>query len=221
MITIPQVTAELVDETPLLEDSLARGIINLSALARELQPEIEARTMKPVQIGAIVAALKRLLPALRRQSRNQSLAKLGDISVRADLVEYNFTNSTALSRCHQNLIKRLERHPQVFFNLTQGVFETNIIVSRGAAADVEASFAGAELRSRLADLAAITLLLPPANVDTPGTYYNVLKVLFRHSINLVEVVSTAQELTLVLRNADIERAFSVIQQAFYRDATRR
>ena len=183
MITIPQITADLIEESPLLEDSLARGIINLSALARELQPEIEARTLKSVQLGAIIAALKRLVPLLQRQNRNQVLSKLGDISVRSDLIEYSYINSPQLPRCHQALIRRLEAVPQAFFSLTQGVFETNIIVSQRVGTDVEEIFAAAQLRSKLSDLAAITLILPPNNVKTPGTYYQVLKVLYRHGIN--------------------------------------
>lgn len=60
MITIPEVVAELVSKKPFLEEGLSRGLINLSALARELQPQIEKRLYKNVQTGAIVMALKRI-----------------------------------------------------------------------------------------------------------------------------------------------------------------
>lgn len=215
MITIPHVTAEIVRESPLLEDYLLRGLVNLSALAREIQPEVELRTQKSVQIGAIVAALKRLVPTLKFREKNTVLDNLGDISVRSDLVEYSFINSPELAACHQRLIERLEAYPQVFFNLTQGVFETNVIVSQKVSADVEEIYAKAKQRVRLDQLSAITLLLPPDNVGSPGTYYQVLKVLFWHGINLIEAVSTYQELTILFENKDIDRAFSVLQRSFY------
>jgi hypothetical protein len=42
MITVPEMARKHLRELPLLEEAIARGLINLSALARELQPGIEA-----------------------------------------------------------------------------------------------------------------------------------------------------------------------------------
>ena len=47
-------------------------------------------------------------------------------------------------------------------------------------------------------------------METPGVYYSILKQLAWEGINLVEVSSTYTELTLILHEKDINRAFSII-----------
>ena len=60
MVTVPETVLEIIHESPFLEEGLSRGLINLSSLAREMKSEVEERTMKDVQIGSIVMALKRI-----------------------------------------------------------------------------------------------------------------------------------------------------------------
>ncbi len=65
MITVPEVVEEMVKESPFLEEALEADLINLSSLARQMQKEIQKKLYKDIQIGAIVMALKRLLPKLK------------------------------------------------------------------------------------------------------------------------------------------------------------
>lgn len=44
MISTSEVVQSIIQKSPLLEDGLARGIINYSALARDLRPQIEKKT---------------------------------------------------------------------------------------------------------------------------------------------------------------------------------
>ena len=61
------------------------------------------------------------------------------------------------------------------------------------------------------DLSAITLILPKEAVFVPGVYYSVLKALAWEGINFVEVVSSYTELTIILQNSNVDRAFSVLK----------
>ena len=62
MVSISHVVEDIVKHRPYLSESLAAGIINVSSLARQLQPDVEKALLKEVNTGAIVMALNRLAP---------------------------------------------------------------------------------------------------------------------------------------------------------------
>ena len=57
-------------------------------------------------------------------------------------------------------------------------------------------------------------MLPPGTAQIPGIYSQLLKSLAWEGINVVEVVSTLNELTIVLEEERIDAAFSIIKRLF-------
>ena len=60
MKTIAAKVSEYIKTKPYLSTALSQGIINLTSLARKIQPDIENSIKKPAKSGAIVMALKRI-----------------------------------------------------------------------------------------------------------------------------------------------------------------
>ena len=103
MISVAQAVEGIVKHKPYLSESLAAGIINISALARQIQEEVEKLLGKPVNAGAIVMALNRLAPYLQVREQvqlNKLLNNMGDIILRSNLCDYTFKNSNTLMDCH-------------------------------------------------------------------------------------------------------------------------
>ena len=93
MISVAQAVEGIVKHKPYLSESLAAGIINISALARQIQEEVEKLLGKPVNAGAIVMALNRLAPYLQVREQVQLiklLNNMGDIILRSNLCDYTF-----------------------------------------------------------------------------------------------------------------------------------
>ena len=99
-----------------------------------------------------------------------------------------------------------------FLTFTQGLFETTIITSTPLVPAVEKAFAAEQRIARLDDLAAVVIRLPADSVHQPGVHYSLLKQLAWHGLNVVEVVSTYTELTVVFARQDVDRAFSVLME---------
>ncbi len=212
MKTIATEIEQLVGKSPLLEEGLARGIINVSALAREFLPVLAENLQRPVSESAVMMALKRLQPNLSSRQRDMRpiLARMGDLTVRSNLVEITYRKSPDTLARQQVLLKRLQDLGDQFITFTQGVFEMTIITSAGLAVDVQRAFEGEKMIVRLDGLAAIVIRLPADTVQIPGVHYTLLKQFAWHDINLVEVVSTYSELTLVMEREDVDRGFSVL-----------
>ena len=61
-------------------------------------------------------------------------------------------------------------------------------------------------------LASLTIRIPVEAVNNPGYFYSLTKALNWESINIIEIVSTLRELTFILRDIDISRAFETIKK---------
>lgn len=213
MITIPELVKEKIEETPFLEELLEKGIVNYSALARTIKPELEDELLKTIKEGSIIMALRRMSKKYRsRPEMKKIFAKTPDMVIRSNLIEFTFINSDSLLNKHKNLLEKIEQQRQYFFTITQGVFETGVIISQELEERIRDIFNGEKIIDELTDLSAITIRLPKENVTTSGVYYFILKALAFKNINVIEVVSTYQEITLILETKEIDKAFSVLKK---------
>lgn len=215
MLTIPEVVEKIVLNTFFLEEGLSRDIINHSALAREIKPEIESTLMKEVHLGAIIMALRRLSIHLKKNSiqKKINLLKIGDLTVRSNLVEYTYLNSDSIIEKQKQLIEILGEKKGSFITFTHGVFETNLIISENTKQDIEMIFKDEKQISKIDKLSAITIKLPKEAVYTPGVHYYILKQLAWGGINVVEEVSTYTEFTIILENDKVDQAFSILKNS--------
>lgn len=215
MYTVAEAVEELLRHSTLLEEGLEKGIINYSALAREMKPKISEKVMKEIETGAIVMALKRHADRLKKQLRAGNIfTKTPDITVRSNLVEYTFANSPTLSAAQYRFFTRVHTDsPAPFLIITQGIFETTLIVSETLSDHVQHYFSQERTVSAFTNLSGITIKLPTVTVTTPGVYGKILRALEWDGINVVEVASTYTEFTIILNDGDIDRAFATIKKA--------
>lgn len=216
MITISEVVEDIINDSPFLEEGISKNIINYSSLARKIKPEIEEKLLKKIKTGAIIMALRRISKKnINKLSFKKNIfSKSLDMIVRSNLVEYTFSNSDSFLAKHKTLLGKIDNQNKYFFTITQGVFETGIIVSQELKSKVKEVFENEKVIKELTDLSSITVKLPEANVTTPGVYYFILKELAWHNINIIEVVSTYQEITLILKTEEIDKAFSILKKGF-------
>lgn len=216
MLSIATKVERIVLESSFLTEGLRRGLINLSELARQLQPQLESDLWKPVGQAAVVMALRRVAERLPQQpSPSRAIAlvrKTGELTTRTELTEYTFRHSDSIHECHRALLARAEPMRGAFVTVTRGVNEVMIICSRPLTPVVEQVFAGERLLARQDNLNAVTLHLSPDTSREPGIYHTILKQLAWDKINLVNMICTYTELTLLLEQDQTGAAFSVLSR---------
>lgn len=216
MLTIPHAVEEVVKNKPFIESALIEGLINLSALARQLKFEIERKVGKEVNDSAIIMALNRLVPRLEQISDSRSknvMQNIGDIIVRSNLCDYTFRNSITLYQCQADLLKSIQSMKGVFCTFSQGVYETTLVVSNITLSLVDEIFVKEHKLAQGKNLSSITIKLPLENTSCPGVYYYIFKELAWENINVLEVISTTNEFTVVVSDNDIQRAFTILMDA--------
>ena len=214
MRTIASEVTNYIKTTPFLSTALSQGIINLTSLAREIQPNIEKGLRKPARSGAIVMALKRISDSLEFISTHKIvgvLKNLGDITVRSSLVDYSFSISESLLLSQGKLLSKIENLKDVFYTSSRGVAESNIIVSKNISHFVDELFQKEICNSKIENLSSITIKLPNENVTIPGIYYFIFQRLSWEGVNINEVISTSNEFTILMNEESVNTAFQVIK----------
>ena len=61
-------------------------------------------------------------------------------------------------------------------------------------------------------LSCITLYLPDENTEIAGYYYFILKKIAWEGINIIEILSTTNEFSIILDEKDVDKAFSILKE---------
>ncbi len=214
MKTIAAKVSEYVKTKPYLSTALSQGIINLTSLARKIQPDIEKSLKKPAKSGAIVMALKRISDTEEFLSTHKIinvLKNLGEITVRSSLNDYCFKLSESLLLAQSKFLSEIEDRKDVFYTSSRGVGESNIVVSENVSHLIDSFFKNERCIDKLENLSAITVKLPNENVTIPGVYYFIFQRLSWEGININEVISTSNEFTILMSDDSVNVAFEVIK----------
>lgn len=213
MKTIQEAVESTIRKTPFIEEALNEKLINVSSLARVILPEVSQLLKKDIKIGAVMMAINRLSPAseLRIRKNIKKLAiNLGDFIVRSDLCDFTFKNTPSLLKEIAKILSKSADSNDYFLTVSQGIFETNIVTSKNLQNYVEDIFKRETLIHSVLDLASITIKLPKENLDQSGVYYFILKQLAWANIPLQEVISTTHEMTIVVKEEDVNETFAIL-----------
>ena len=214
MVTVPEAAEKIIKRSRYLSEAMSKGFINNSSLARYMKPEIEEMLLKKVNASSIIMALNRLQKNLKPQSKYKNTFKnKPTIIIRSNLFEINFTNSETLTtKCSQ--ILSLNGGQKFFLTFSKGISESTIIASNEITNQIKEIIKHEKTISELNNLSSITINLPGSSVNTPGIFYFFLKSLAWEGVNIVEIVSTVSEFTLILEDKDVNKAFSILKSLF-------
>jgi len=212
MISLPQAVHNLIDRSPFIKEALSAGLVNNTSLARHLKDDVTKLIKKEATISAIRSAIDRM-PIDTIYQLDKSLTvfmkQLGDINVRSELIDYTFRNSPTLLQSQVQFLKSIDTSKKYFYSFSKGVNETTIVISDYLSASLEENFAKERQIMKRQNLAAISIMLPERNLDVHGVYYTILKQLAWKAINVVEIISTSYEITLVVENEDVKPIFDI------------
>ena len=212
MSSISKITGDIINQTPFLRELLSKNLINISALARKILPEIEQITGEKVKEGAVLMAIKRITfdssPSIEDEIR-EALSHLGDIIVRIGLTCYTFENSKTLKEKEISLYNLIHEDPSYFINASAGLRESTYIISSNNEEDLESIFKNDYLIKKRMFLASVSITRPPI-YDVIGTTYYILKQLAWSGINIVEILTTENELAIIVHEKDVNQAFKIL-----------
>ena len=212
MISVIDALKKIIKSKPMIEESLKLGILNLSKFAELIQPEVENMLYKKVQKGALITALSRLQK--EDSSTFEINFQINDISMKAPISEIVYHGDQKKSEKISNLYHHFQQQQNHFLNIISGNTEIGIFVNSKYTNLVLDLFKKEKPIRIINNLVGVSLKFSEEFLEVPGVTYQVLKTITWEGINLVEIISTYTELTLILSQKDAQKAFSILSQNF-------
>lgn len=211
MITVAQLVEEALMRDDVALAAARRGWLNLSSYAREIQPGIQESLMKDIQEGTIITALSRVVAGLEDSAR-PTVNVIQSLAVHSDLEGMTYERTEDVSEKIRDIYSRVSVDNKSYLTITQGINEVTII----AEAEVAQAFR-AELKSvrkiyDKANLVGVTVKFKLGYLEVPNLIFSLMQRLAYRDTNIVEVVSTATELTFIIEKRDLAATLEQLQK---------
>ncbi len=213
MRTITQAVREIVSSSDVAQEALTSQILNLSAYAKRIQPEVEKLTWKEVKPGTIAVALFRLQEEFTTQPKLRPMVLIENLSIQTDLVDVSFEKTEQLLAKIPSLHATLVHTPRTVFVETVGMHEVTFIASKSLKEGILAHL-GLPTKSSYEGLVGISLGFDSQYLSVPNTIYTLISSVASKRINIVEIVSTYTELMIVVDQKDRETCVKALEPHF-------
>lgn len=213
MITVPQATKTIIERSRYLVEAISKGLINYSSLARYIRPEIEKMLMKDVSEASILMAIKRFEETLKTPHYTNVFKSPPNMTIHSNLSVLVVPNTQEVVEKRAEITKLSSRETH-FLTITQGLTETMIILSNDLLPKAKEILGDTPLLEERTKLSTINIRIPEESIDTPGIVYFFVKSLAWSEINIIETVAIYTELTLLLNDKDVGKAFEILKGLF-------
>ncbi|MGE4466200.1 hypothetical protein [Sphaerochaeta sp.] len=202
----------IVDKSPFIHEMLINGILSFSNYASSIQDEVQKAYGKEVKASAIVMALRRYGEELKRENAktNHGNVEYG-IVMKTNIFDVNLVRKDNFISKLGVLYRNISTEKGDFLNITLGSHEVSLAVSEKYRYLVDELTEGEEILNQMNDLVALSLVFTGDFLQTPGIVYEAVRHLAWEQINVIEIVSTMNELTFVIKREDSMKAFDVLQ----------
>lgn len=202
----------IVDKSPFIHEMLIKGILSFSNYAASIQDEVQKAYGKEVKASAIVMALRRYAEELKRASMKQDKGNVEyGIVMKTNIFDLNLVRRDSFISKLGSLYGQISTEKGDFLNITLGSHEVSLAVSEKYRQLVSELAKDEEVLNQMDDLVALSLVFTGDFLQTPGIVYEAVRHLAWEQINVIEIVSTMNELTFVIKREDSMKAFDVLQ----------
>lgn len=212
-LSISKIVQNLIENDLPIQDALARGYGNYSAIARILKPRIEEIYGRKVDLAGVITAVKRARVTYTPKTEYQKIVAESRITLRTDVAKISI-EKTRRSLEKARLISA--DFPEAFFQVLEGASTLTLITDEGIFNEVRSIFKKEEILREKRNLAALIVQSPHEIVDTPGCIVAFYNPISRAHINIEETVSCFTETIIVFRMEDAAKAFSILSDLIFR-----
>lgn len=212
MITIAQAVEEVFGHDDVALAAARNGWLNFSSYARSIRTQVEAAGLKDVQEGSIVTALSRCAGRLLERHEVDLAGVIQSLAIHANLEGLTYERSERVSQKIREIYPQLPVASKAFLTVTQGINEITIVAGSAAAETFRAYLHGSHKVYDKPNLVGITVKFTLRDLETPNVIFALTRRLAFRNINIIEVVSTATELTYVVEKKDLAVALEQLQK---------
>ena len=217
-MSVPEVVRETITRNRSIFDCLKMDLINYTALAVKIQPEVERTLGNAVNLNTIVVAIKRFADSLevKEEVEEQSVLKNARLALTDGIIDIKFSIKDS-----QNIdpLTILDKFSKITTNYDFFRSSDTFRFLTEDLADVREIFDTVPNRENIfsTGLAKIRISIPP-NQNKSDVVSYVAEVLHDNGIELVNAFFSQDNIILILNERDSSKAYDVLHSAILRTA---
>ena len=208
-ISVPEVVRELITRNRSIYDCMKMDLINYTALAVKIQPEVEKILGNPVNLNTIVVAIKRYADSfeIKEEVKEESVLKNARLALTDGIMDIKFS----VKDSNMDPMDILDKFSKItsnyeFFRLSDSFrFLTEDVD------DIREIFENIPNRDEFfsTGLAKIRISIPPNHNQSDVVSY-VAEVLHANGIELVNAFFSQDSIIIILHGSDASRAYEIL-----------
>jgi aspartokinase len=213
MRKISDAVEQIITEDDLVRVVGSKGLLNNRAYAKSIKERVEELTMKPVKLGSVTTAVSRYLD----DSEPITVPPSNDIeriSVQKNLAAITYERTEDISSKVSKLYTQITESKNRYITLTQGNNEITVIADHESIERIKNELGSQNMIYDIDSIAGISVKFGIKYMDIPNLFYLLIRRLAVKNINIIEIVSTATELTFIIKNSDVSTALKSLESEF-------
>lgn len=206
IVTISHVIQNLLKQQVLIREAINQEIVSFNKLATILKPQIEQELGKPVKHSAVVMALRRNTEKLQKTSKEPTFSYFIE-TIKTDICCIILEESSNLLHKLKDFYAKINFKKGGILNIIQGNYEVSIITNQKYKEDLLDLLHEEKVIDTIEDLIAISLTFSGEFIFTPGVIYDVTRFLTWENINIIDIILTKTEMTIIISNQDFMKAY--------------
>jgi hypothetical protein len=209
-MSITKLTEGYIQEHPSIKDCLRKGMINYSALTRQIAEDKDLDLKK--NFDAILIACRRYYRKVKKERVLED--KIIEILSKSKLEVKNKIIVVVIEKDiyfnHLLDLQKMIKSKAEVFNVIEGSTTMTLITAEEFGDEIKKLFKTKILRFT-GDLAEVTLKSSDAMEETPGVIAYLTTLLAENGINIIETMSTWTDTLFVISEKDIARVMDVLR----------
>ena len=209
-MSIPEIVREIITRNRSIYDCMKMDLINYTALAVKIQPEIEKILENSVNLNTIVVAIKRYADSfeIKEEVRDESVLKNARLALTDGIMDIKFSVKESDKMDPMTILDKFSKitNDYEFFRLSDSFrFLTEDLE------DIRQIFNNIPIRENMFNtgLAKIRISIPDTRNQSDAVSY-VAEVLHANGIELVNAFFSQDNIIIILNEKDAARAYGIL-----------
>jgi len=196
MIKINNVVSYILNKDEEALIALAKGYMNLSKYAKQIQKEVEEKTKKEVGVPGIVVSLSRIAKTVNANNPLIQEVQIKNITTKCPLSEIVYKKNSESIEKLSKVYDKIKTSADDFFTMTLSTNEITVICSDRIKVEIEKKLKEQPIMI-IKNLASIGLSLDPKYYPMPNITFSLIRKIAQKKIPLAETITTHTEIIFV------------------------
>jgi predicted amino acid-binding ACT domain protein len=221
MSSTSQMVYEIISGDPILQQCIARDIINFTKLAKKLKPIVSQILGHDASIESIKMALIRYAYRLVEEGYTIGKEVLAILARSSIELRTGITIITIRSKAFHISMPILTKLAikSRFIAVMQSITTATIVLDNDTADEFIKNIDSNDIIYVQRDHAAIVIVSPEDIMYTPGVIAYISNILAQNSINIIHIESCYTDTIIIVSRGDIQKAFDILMR--YIDAAKK